>query len=112
MRRTWTEKEERYLCENFPEGDLQEMSKKLKRPIGTIRAAAQRRGLRRKNYANGEGKRAPRNGHICWYCEHSANKPIGYCSWAHNLTPVKGWKAKKGKSGRFKVTSCPLYERG
>ena len=112
MRRTWTEDEEEYLCENFPEGDLQEMSRTLKRSIGTIRAAAQRRGLNRKSYANGEGKKAPINTHLCWYCKHSLDKPIGYCSWANDLTPVKGWGIKKRKSGRFVVISCPLYERG
>ena len=112
MRKTWTEEEERYLCENFPEGNLQEMSRKLKRSIGTIRAAAQRRGLNRKVYTNGEVKKAPINTHLCWYCKHSLDKPIGYCSWANDLTPVEGWETKKRKSGRFAVISCPLYERG
>lgn len=112
MKKTWTEEEERYLCENFPKGDLQEMSRTLKRSIGTIRAAAQRRGLNRKVYTNGEVKKAPINGHLCWYCKHATNKPIGYCSWANNLILVEGWETKKRKSDRFAVINCPLYERG
>lgn len=111
VRREWTEEEEQYLRENYPSGDLKEISKVLERSTGTIRAAAQRRGIKRKTYANGKGKGAPLDIHLCWRCKYSLDKPIGYCSWAHNLTPVEGWKTETKKSGMFKLIECPLFKQ-
>ena len=110
-RREWTEEEEKYLCENYPSEDLKVMSKILGRSIGTIRASAQRRGIKRKTYANGKGKNAPLDIHLCWYCKHSLDIPQGYCSWAHNLIPVDGWKAEMKKNGKFKLIECPFFEK-
>ena len=42
---------------------------------------------------------------LCWKCK----KATGFCSWSHNLTPVEGWKAKKGKYG-YIVKKCPQFE--
>ena len=111
MRKTWNEQEEKYLCENFPTENLKVMSAKLGRDIRAVRAAAQRRGLKRKE-AGGRGRAVLSDTHLCWYCKHSLDKPIGYCSWANDLTPVEGWETKKRKSGRFAVVNCPLYEMG
>lgn len=51
---------------------------------------------------------------ICWDCE----KCGGGCSWSHDLTPVKGWKAETDytlfhgkRDNSYTVLECPEYEK-
>lgn len=51
---------------------------------------------------------------ICWDCEKNG----GSCSWSHDLTPVKGWKAEKDytlfcgkRDNSYTVLECPEYEK-
>ena len=44
-------------------------------------------------------------------------KCFGGCSWADNLEPVKGWKAKQvskktGEFASYKIYFCPEFEEG
>lgn len=51
---------------------------------------------------------------ICWHCQNAC----GGCSWSKNLTPVKGWKAKKIKvkivqgdyNDSYIVNECPEFK--
>lgn len=44
---------------------------------------------------------------LCWTCGHAAKNG---CSWARDLTPVRGWEAvREGES--FTVIRCPEYKR-
>lgn len=52
---------------------------------------------------------------LCWDCKNASNPFV--CSWARDLTPVKGWNAYKvtyvteGKYSDFTycVTECPYF---
>lgn len=53
---------------------------------------------------------------LCWDCKNCTNPTV--CSWARDLTPVNGWKAKKTTLSTryhpfdsFLVEECPLFER-
>ena len=111
MKKTYTDEELKYLDENFPMGDLEAISKKLKCSLGAIRQLAVRRGLKRA-YGNGRGNKSPSEIHLCWKCKYATNKYTGYCSWAHNLTPVKGWETIKQFHCKksFFVVKCPIFE--
>ena len=45
---------------------------------------------------------------ICWACANAT----GGCTWADELKPVDGWKAKptiKDNQDTFQVLDCPEY---
>ena len=44
---------------------------------------------------------------LCWDCANSTNDG---CNWSHNLEPVEGWVAEKGKEG-YIVMECPEFIR-
>ena len=64
--------------------------------------AAKRNSSRRNDYEQ-----------ICWRCKNAC----GGCSWSHNLTPVKGWKAefipRDGEElDTYKIIYCPEFIYG
>ena len=51
---------------------------------------------------------------LCWSCDRAT----GGCSWSHNGTPIKGWKAKKTRVrgldkdiDSYLIKECPLFKK-
>lgn len=116
MKRTWTEEKKEYLRKNYATTTFSIMEKVLGTTEGNIRAQAKRLGLRRatkkeKDERLTEEEIKDGRHFICWWCAFAANKYIGYCSWSHELKPVKGWTTMQERDGGFRVIDCPLFRK-
>ena len=117
MKKTWTDEKNDWLRKHYATATFSIMETVLNNTEHSIRAQATRLGLKRKSLGEKPQNLTEDNiksgkYHICWFCKFATNKYIGFCSWSHELKPVKGWTTKQENCERFRILDCPLFEKG
>ena len=108
----WTPEKDTYLRKHYATALMTNMEYILDTTAANIYKRAFVLGLKRDFATKDKITRFLQSEHLCWKCKYATNKYTGYCSWAHNLTPVKGWETIKQFHCKksFFVVKCPIFE--
>lgn len=109
------------ICKDYLNGlGVMAIAEKYRRTDVTIRKTLRDADVYIERTTEQRRNKLLKNDQLCWACRHAALGKFSPCPWAATFEPVKGWTAYETKIAThyegytisYRITACPLFERG